>query len=87
VDEVALQVLVATCLAITALNVIALWCIEHYRLRLLRKLVDSIAKLYDSLEILERERRFIDVATDLMERALKDSEEGGEDDCRNGCRK
>lgn len=76
-DEAALQVLVAACLAITALNVIALWCIEHYRLRMLRKLIDSIAKLYDSLEILEREKRFIDAATDLMERVLKDSGEGG----------
>jgi hypothetical protein len=74
-----LQALVAACLAITALNVVALWIIEHYRLRMLRKLVDSIAKLYDSLEILERERRFIDVATDLMERALKDSGEGDEE--------
>jgi uncharacterized oligopeptide transporter (OPT) family protein len=74
-----LWALIAACLAVTVVNVVAVWCIEHYRLRLLRKLIDSIAKLYDSLEILERERRFIDVAADLMERALKDSEEGGEE--------
>jgi hypothetical protein len=84
VDNTTLWALIATsvaviALAITVVNAVGLWLTERYRLRLLKKLVDTIDELHRLLEHLERERRFINVATNLMERVLKDDEDGEEE--------
>jgi len=62
VDDITLWVLTASCLAITTINVVAFWIVEHYKERWLRKLAETVAELYGSLEVLERERRFVEEA-------------------------